>query len=85
MIHPPDVVEKYAPNAIIGVVTVKGDPVANLEAWGDWRMEAFDDTPGVILVKIRSYVNACYHLILNIIYEICATIFSAKNFKISKD
>ena len=30
-------------------------------------------------------VNACYYLILSFIYEICATIFSAKNFKISKD
>ena len=113
MIHPPDVVEKYAPDAIMGVVgngkakkakgaaksvlpvaTDKGDPVANLEAWGDWRMEAFDDTPGVLLVNVRSYVNACYNsildiiygicatiLILNIIYEICAIILSAKNVK----
>ena len=91
MIHPPDVVEKYAPNAIIGVVgngkakkekgaaksslpvaTDKGD----LEDWGDWRMEAFDDTPGVLLVNVRSYVNACYFLILSIICEICATIFT---------
>merc|ERR1719429_761521 len=48
-------------------------------------MEAFDDTPGVLLVNVRSYVNACYYLVLSIIYEICATIFSAKNFKISND
>ena len=100
MIHPRDVVEKYAPDAIIGVVgngkaknakgaaksalpvaTDKGDSVA----WGDWRMEAFDDTPGALLVNIRSYVNACYYLILSIIHAICATIFSAKNFKISND
>ena len=79
MIHHPDVVEKYATDAIRGVVsngkekrakgaaklampvaTDKGDPVANLEAWRDWRMEAFDDTPGVLLVNVRSYVNACY-------------------------
>ena len=104
MIHPPDVVEKYAPDAIIGVVgsgkarkakgstksalpvaTDKADGVANLEAWGDWRMEALDDTPGVLLVNVRSYVNACNCLILCIIDEICATIFSAKNFKISSD
>ena len=76
MIHPPDVVEKYAPDAIIGVVgngeanmakgaaksallvaTDKGD----LEAWGDWRMKAFDDTPRVLLVNVRSYGNACYY------------------------
>ena len=86
MIHPPDVVEKYAPDAIIGVVgngkakKAKGAaksalPVAtdkgDLEAWGDW-----DDTPGVLLVNVRSYVNAYYYLILSIIYEICATIFT---------
>ena len=72
MIHPPDVVEKYAPDAIIGVVgsgkakkvkgssksalpvaTDKGDAVANLEAWGDWRMEAFDDTPGVLFSIVQ--------------------------------
>ena len=104
MIHPPDVVEKYAPDAIFCVVgngkakkakgaakstllvaTDQGDAVANLEAWGDWRMEAFDDTPGVLLLNLRSYVNACCYLIFSIIYEICATIFSAKNSKISND
>ena len=110
MIHPPYAVEKYAPDAIMGVVgngkakkakgaaksalpvaTDKGDPIANLEAWGDWRMETFDDTPGVLLVNVRSYVNACFHsildniygicattLILNIIYEICAIILSLR-------
>ena len=36
-------------------------------------------------MNVRSYVNACYYLIVSIIYEICATIFSAKNFKISND
>ena len=97
MIYPPDVVEKYAPDAIIGfvgngkakgaaksalpVATDKGDTVANLEAWGDWRMEVFDNTPGVLLVNVRSYVNACYYLILDIICGICAIILSAKNFK----
>ena len=77
MIYPSDVVEKYAPEAIIGAVgngkakkakgaamsalpdaTDKGDPIADLEAWGDWRMEALDDTPGVLLVNVRSFVNA---------------------------
>ena len=67
------------------VATDKGDALANLEAWGDWRMEAVDDTPRVLLVNVRSCVNACYYLVLSIIYEICATIFSAKNFKISND
>ena len=45
---------------------------------------AFGDTPGVLLVNVRSYGNACCYLILSIIYEICATTFSA-NFKISYD
>ena len=67
------------------VATDKGDAVANLEAWRDWRMEAFDDTPGVLLVNVRSHVNACYYLVLSISYEICTTIFSAKNYKISND
>ena len=34
----------------------------------------------ILLVNVRSYMNACYFfLILSIIYEICATIFSVKN------
>ena len=80
MIHPPDVVEKYAPDAIFGVVgsgkakkakgaaksslpvaTDQGDAVANLEAWGDWRIKAIDDTPRVLLLNLRSYVDVgCY-------------------------
>ena len=87
MIQPPDVVEKYAPDAIRCVVgngkakkakgaaklallvaTGEGDSVATLEAWRDWRMEALDDTTGVLLVNVRSYVNAGYYLILDIIY-----------------
>ena len=35
---------------------------------------------GVSIVR-----ESCYCLILNIIYDICAMIFSAKNFKISND
>ena len=79
MIHPRDVVEKYAPDAVIGVVgsgkakkvkgagksalvaTDKGDAVANVEAWRDWRMEDFDDTPRVLSVNVRSHVNVCYY------------------------
>ena len=44
-------------------------------------MDDFDDTPRVPLVNVRSYANACYYLVLNIMYEIWATIFAAKNFK----
>ena len=103
MIHLPDVIRKYAPEAVICVVgsgkakkvkgtgksapvaTDKGDAVANLEAWRDWRMEAFEDTPRAPLVNVRYFVNACYYLVLSIIHEISATIFSAKNFKIWND
>ena len=52
---------KGAAKSALPVATDKGDRVANLEAWGDWRMEAFDDTPGVLFVNVRSYVNACYY------------------------
>ena len=84
MIHPSDVVERYATDAIRGVVgngkakkaegaaksdllvaTDTSDTVANLEAWGDWRMVALDDTPGVLLMNVRSYIYACYFLILD--------------------
>ena len=71
-IRPQNVVKKYAPDAIIGVIgqkvkgaeksapvaTEKGDAVENLEAWGDWRTGALDDTPGVFSVNVRFYVNA---------------------------
>ena len=101
MIHPNDVVEKYAPDAVIGVVgrgkakkikgggksasvaTDKDDPSANLEFWGGWRMEAFDGTPGVLLVSVRSCVNACCYLIIRIIHEPCAAVFAAMKFSIS--
>ena len=72
--------EKSAP-----VATEKGDAVENLEASGDWWTEALDDTTGVFSVNVRFYVNACYFLVLSISYENCATISSAKNFKISND
>ena len=31
---------------------------------GGWNF-AFDDTPGVLLLNLRSYVNACHYLILD--------------------
>ena len=43
----------------VPVATDKSDAVANLEALGDWWIGAFDETPGVLLVNVRSYVNAC--------------------------
>jgi len=111
MIHPPDVVGKYAPDAIIGalgsakakgdkkggagaapVVLDKGDKVANHHAWGldvdngkNWRVEGFDDNPGVLLINVRAYLHASWYLIMMILYEVCATIFTTRNFKISGD
>lgn len=114
MIHPPDVVPKYAPDAIIGVVgqpgavaaapaaaggAVKakkdqGDFLANHHAWGDhggqnWRITGYDDNPGVLIIPIRSYIFAAWHLIMAILFEsgkfLVTSLFANKNFKISND
>merc|ERR1712066_226819 len=110
MIHPPDVIGKYAPDAIIGVVGTaaaaaapkagggaaparkdKGSVLANHQAWGhldgseNWRLEGLIDNPGVLLVNVAAYLNATWYLLLAILYEVCATIFTVPNFKISND
>jgi len=110
MIHPPDVVGKYAPDAVIGVVGSgggggavavqaaaapvsskdKGDFVANHHAWGthdgaNWRIEAYDENPGVLIVPVKAYFFAAWHLLLAIVIECGKTIFVNKNFKISND
>merc|ERR1719453_1446765 len=109
MIHPPDVVGKYAPDAVIGVIGApgaaapaavggapvasrkdKGDFVANHHAWGDhggvnWRMEAYDENPGVLIIPLQSYFFAAFHLLKAILVEVLKTIFTNKNFKISND
>merc|ERR1711871_1073058 len=112
MIHPPDVVGKYAPDSVIGVVGSggggkkkkaksavaaapvstkdKGDFVANHHAWGqhegvNWRVEAYDENPGVLIIPVKAYFFAAVHLILAIVMEVLKTIFVNKNFKISND
>merc|ERR1712137_293510 len=113
MIHPPDVVGKYAPDAIIGVLGTAaqaaapaptagagpalkhkkdaGTPIANHHAWGDdggssnWRIEGFDDNPGVFIINVKSYVYAALYLWMAIIIEVLKTIFCNKNFKITND
>merc|ERR1712178_457878 len=110
MIHPPDVVGKYAPDAVIGVVGTggggggaavaaaspvvsskdKGDFVANHHAWGshegaNWRIEAYDENPGVLIIPVKAYFFAAFHLLLAIVIEVLKTIFVNKNFKISND
>merc|ERR1719183_1352968 len=110
MIHPPDVIPKYAPDAIIGVVGAakakkakkgaaaaapvavdKGDLHANHAAWGEypgavnWRHQGYDHNPGVFLVNVKAYFHAFWSLWMAILYEVCATIFTAKNIKLSSD
>jgi hypothetical protein len=114
MIHPPDVVGKYAPDAVIGVVGSgkaggkkkkakggavaaapvssqdKGDFVANHHAWGqhegvNWRIEAYDENPGVLIIPVKAYFFAAIHLLLAIVIECLKTIFVNKNFKITND
>eukprot|EP00747_Dinoflagellata_sp_TGD_P160531 gnl/TRDRNA2_/TRDRNA2_177992_c0_seq13.p2 gnl/TRDRNA2_/TRDRNA2_177992_c0~~gnl/TRDRNA2_/TRDRNA2_177992_c0_seq13.p2 ORF type:complete len:415 (+),score=105.09 gnl/TRDRNA2_/TRDRNA2_177992_c0_seq13:83-1327(+) len=113
MIHPPDVIGKYAPDAVIGALGAgggggggkkkkakaaakpggwveKGDKIANCHAWGDdlgknWRHEAYDDNPGALIINVAAYFNAGWYLILAMLYEVCATIFTVKNLKISND
>merc|ERR1712038_1113002 len=111
MIHPPDVIGKYAPDAVIGVVGTaaqvaaasggaaaaapaakdKGDLLANHHAWGhldgseNWRLEGLVENPGVLLVNVAAYFNATWYLLLAVLYEVCATIFTVPNFKISND
>jgi len=108
MIHPPDVIGKYAPNAIIGKVgeapagaaaapaAAKAAPArkdlgglhANHQAWGqdgsaNWRIDAYDDNPGVFIINVKSYCYATIHLWIAIILEVLKTIFCNKNFKIN--
>merc|ERR1719166_695257 len=111
MIHPPDVIPKYAPDAVIGVVGTgpvgggggaakaavapaakdKGSLLANHQAWGhldgteNWRLEGLVENPGVLLVNVAAYFNATWYLLLAVLYEVCATIFTVPNFKISND
>merc|ERR1711953_1594979 len=68
----------------------KGDFVANHHAWGEhagknWRIEGMDDNPGVFLINVKAYIFAGWYLMISVLWEVCATIFSVKNFKISND
>jgi len=68
----------------------KGDMVANHHAWGDhagknWRIEGMDDNPGVLLINVKAYLAAGWFLMLSVLWEVGATIFSSKNIKITND
>merc|ERR1719188_1075980 len=119
MIHPPDVIEKYAADAVIGQLgggsddadedapstggalaaqPAAGGPkkdtgslIANHQAWGhldgteNWRIQGMDDNPGVFLINVKAYIFAGWSLLLSVLYEVCATIFTAFNIKITND
>merc|ERR1719326_2824476 len=111
MIHPPDVIGKYAPEAVIGMVGTaaaaaapaakgkaaaparkdKGDKKANHHFWGtydgasNYRLEGLDENPGVLLIPFKAYLSAAWYLMLAVLWEVCATIFTAKNFKLKND
>merc|ERR1712242_562228 len=44
-----------------------------------------DDNPGVFLINVKAYLFAAWALLLSVLYEVCATIFSATNIKITND
>merc|ERR1712007_78207 len=46
-------------------------------------MGGMDDNPGVFLINVKAYIFAGWFLMLSILYEVCATIFTAKNIKIA--
>merc|ERR1712130_243810 len=43
------------------------------------------DNPGILLIPVAQYLMATWYLLLAVLYEVCATIFSVPNFKISND
>jgi len=68
----------------------KGDFVANHHAWGthegkNWRIEGYDENPGVLIIPVKEYFFSAFHLLLAIVIECLKTIFVNKNFKISND
>jgi len=44
-----------------------------------------DDNPGVFIINVKAYVFSAWYLMLAVLFEVCATIFANKNFKISND
>jgi len=69
----------------------KGGVLANHHAWGqlqgsaNWRYQLLDENPGVLLVNVQAYLFAAWYFMISILYEVCATIFTCKNIKISND
>merc|ERR1712216_344414 len=49
----------------------------------NWRIDGYDDNPGVFLIPVKSYIYATMYLWIAIILEVLKTIFCNKNFKIN--
>merc|ERR1711879_722646 len=50
-----------------------------------WRIQAMDENPGVLLINVKAYIFAGWYLLLAVLWEVCATIFSNKNFYMTND
>merc|ERR1712217_990325 len=57
----------------------------HLDGSSNWRLEGADDNPGVFLINVAAYFHATWYLLISVLFEVCATIFTAKNIKISND
>jgi len=42
-------------------------------------------TQDAVVINVEAYVAAAWYLIIAMLYEVCATIFTAKNIKLSND
>merc|ERR1712032_1309035 len=68
----------------------KGSKIANHQYWGtmqgadNWRVHLMDEPIG-FLGFAWAYAYAGWALFLSVLYEVCATIFSATNIKITND
>lgn len=45
-------------------------------------MQVMDENPGVLLVNVQAYLFAAWYLMIGVLFEVCATIFTANVFKI---
>merc|ERR1719168_271206 len=44
-----------------------------------------DDNPGVFIINVKAYIFAGWYLMISVLYEVCATIFTAKNIELKPD
>merc|ERR1712190_706656 len=57
----------------------------HLDGTENWRLEGLIDNPGVLLINFAAYFHGACYLLLAVLWEVCATIFTVPNFKISND